>query len=277
MKPIFEYTNYRKYLSDYYHHQKENSAFFSFRYFSKRAGFNSPQMFKYIMDGERNLGPESIEKFISALRLKQREAAFFRALVNFNQSKTDKIKDTYFKELLRFSSGNSLKQMTKAQYEAFSHWYYIPIREMAALDDFKEDAHWIAAHLKPAIKPAEAGRALELLKKLGILRYDENRKLVQSDSFVKTEDEVQSLFLRKFHYQMIQLAQESIERVPREEREISSVTISIPKSEVQNIKTMISAFEDDILEMIAKKNEKSETIYQLNFQFFPLIESERTR
>ncbi len=272
MKPIFEYTNYRVFLKDYYAHMKESTHFFSFRFFSKRAGFNSPQILKYVMEGERNLGTESIEKFIVALTLKNREADYFRALVNFNQAGTEKDKSIHFKELIRASEGGDIKQLHKNQYEVFSNWYYVPIRQMVSLNGFKEDPQWIASSLKPAIKPAEAQKALDRLKELGILRYDGQGKLVQSDAFIKTEDEVQSLWLRKFHNHMIRLAQESIERVPKEEREISSVTLSVPKSEIQNIKTMISAFEDEIMEMLAKKPDEAETVYQLNFQFFPLME-----
>ena len=39
---IFEYQNYRLYLKDYYQEQKSTKKYFSYRYFSKKAGINAP-------------------------------------------------------------------------------------------------------------------------------------------------------------------------------------------------------------------------------------------
>ncbi|MBL8027603.1 MAG: TIGR02147 family protein [Fibrobacteres bacterium] len=274
MKPIYEYSNYRKYLSDYYQYQKEAKPFFSFRYFSKRAGFQAPQMLKYVMDGQRNITDESMDKFILALNLKSKEADYFRALVHFNQAKTEKEKNRHFQLLLKFGQQTPIKTLTREQYEICQHWYYIPIKEMVSLKNFREDSVWISKRLNPSIKPAEALKALETLKKLGILKYDDSGKLIAAESLYKAEDEIQTLFVRRFHSQMIKLAEESIERIPAKKREISSVTISIPESEVSNIKALISAFEEDLLEMISKNSAQSETVYQLNFQFFPLVNTE---
>ena len=38
---IFDYTDYRRYLSDYYYKCKRVSKAFSYRYFAKKAGVNS--------------------------------------------------------------------------------------------------------------------------------------------------------------------------------------------------------------------------------------------
>ena len=46
-------------------------------------------MLKLIMEGERNLTEESIEKFVKGLRLKKTEAEYFRILVRFNQTKSE--------------------------------------------------------------------------------------------------------------------------------------------------------------------------------------------
>ncbi len=270
MKKIFDYTNYRQYLKDYYNYKKENTEFFSFRYFSKKAGFRSPSILKFIINGERNLKPESIEKFIDVIDLNKKEAAYFRALVNFNQAKTEKLKNRYYNEFIKLFPSSNLKQMEKDQYEIYNKWYHIPIRELISISDFKEDPKWIANRLIPSIKPSEAEKSLKLLKSLGFIKYNKNKKLVVSDPFITTGDEVKSLLIRNFHRHMINLAHESIEKFPKEEREISSITVGISKQTFEEIKTRISAFEDELLEIISKSSNESEYVYQLNFQFFPI-------
>ena len=172
MEKIFQYTNYRKFLHDFYHDQKSQTAFFSFRYFSKKAGFSSPSILKFIINGERNLAPESIERFIDALNLNKKEAAYFRALVHFNQAKTEKLKNQYYNELIRLIPGTTIKKMEKRHFEVYSKWYHIPIRELISLEDFNEDPKWIAKHLTPSISPAEAAKSIRLLKSIGLVKYN---------------------------------------------------------------------------------------------------------
>jgi uncharacterized protein (TIGR02147 family) len=88
MKPVFEYIDYRRYLRDYYAENKKSKKYFSYRYFSSRAGIKSPVFLKLIIENKRNLTRPMIEKFCKALDLNNKEALYFRHLVLFNQGKT---------------------------------------------------------------------------------------------------------------------------------------------------------------------------------------------
>ena len=66
---IFAYTNYRSFLKDLYDHKKKTTSYFSYRYFSKKAGFSSHNVLKLIINGERNIAYDSIPKFSKALEL----------------------------------------------------------------------------------------------------------------------------------------------------------------------------------------------------------------
>ena len=61
---LFRYDDYRKFLKDWYNNAKASRGSFSFRTFSKRAGFKSTNIFKLVMDGDRNLTEESLPNFI---------------------------------------------------------------------------------------------------------------------------------------------------------------------------------------------------------------------
>ena len=54
MKPITEYQDYRTYMLDYFEWRKRSSAF-SWRKFSKIAGFSSPSYLKLVCDGKSSL------------------------------------------------------------------------------------------------------------------------------------------------------------------------------------------------------------------------------
>ena len=57
---VFAYSNYREFLRDWFA-QLQSSPGFSFRSFSRIAGFNSPNFVKLVVDGKRNLSIESAE------------------------------------------------------------------------------------------------------------------------------------------------------------------------------------------------------------------------
>ena len=273
MNKIYAYTNFREYLKDFYEYHKNSTSYFSFRYFSKKAGFASPSWLKFIINGERNLTDDGIERFIGALGIDERESAYFRALVKFNQAKTESEKNIQFKELMGLSAGPEFKFVDQAQYEFYSKWYYSAVRELVGIPGFKEDSQWIASRLKPAIEPSQARKALKLLKRLGFVKYDSNNKLVVADPVITSGDEVNSLSARNFHRQMIGLAQESIERFPRELREISSLTMGISKTCFEHLKARLVEFEHEVMEIVSKSNDTSDRLYQLNFQFFPLSDT----
>src|ERR1700691_1182133 len=89
------------FLKDFYSHAKFKNKKFSYRYFSRMAGFKSPNFLKQVMDSQSNLSMESINKFAKVLKLNGEETSFFRNLVLLNQSTNVEEKQIYAKEILR--------------------------------------------------------------------------------------------------------------------------------------------------------------------------------
>src|ERR1700722_999673 len=96
-KSIFEYDNYRDFLRDYYLSAKAENKNFSFRYFSRIAGYKSSNFLNLVMKGKSNISLESIGKLTEAMKLNKEESVFFRNLVHFNQSDNSEDKQTFSK------------------------------------------------------------------------------------------------------------------------------------------------------------------------------------
>jgi uncharacterized protein (TIGR02147 family) len=62
MLNIFEYTDFRKYLIDYYGYQKKEGSRFSYRLLSTQTGMN-PGNFTKMLKGERNLPVQAAIQF----------------------------------------------------------------------------------------------------------------------------------------------------------------------------------------------------------------------
>ena len=97
---IFEYEDYRVFLGDLYSFYKVDKSYFSYRYFSKKAGFSSPNVLKLVIQGERNLTATSIEKFSRALKLTKSEDEFFAYLVQFNQANTEEERSWFAQKMV---------------------------------------------------------------------------------------------------------------------------------------------------------------------------------
>lgn len=267
---VFEYSNYRDYLRDYYTARKHVDARFSYRFFAHAAGFSSPNFLQLVIGGQRNLSSESVEKVIKALRFKGEEASFFRDLVMLNQARDPETRRFHAQHLLRSKSYRRVHPLKQVQFEYFAHWYFSAIRELVSVVGFREDAEWIAKVLTPSITAAEASDALSKLQALGLLIRDEQGWLRQCQgASITSGDEVTSTMLTRWHQSMIELGSESIRRFPSVERDISGLTVAFSKAKASEAKVMIQRFRKELL-ALADADTAAERVYQIGFQLFPL-------
>ncbi len=271
---IFTYLSYREYLNDYYVAAKANTRAFSYRYFSRKAGYSSPNFLKLVSEGRRNLSAESVEKFSSALKLDRDEARFFSNLVVLEQAETDAERNEAYEKVAASRTYRGARRIDHGFFDYLSRWYNPAIREMVLRPDFTEDPAWIASQLLPQIRPAQAEKALALLLDLGLLIRDEEGALVHGDAAITTGHEVRSLAIGNFHRQMIERAGESIELVQRELRDISALTVVVSDETVAELKTRIHAFRERLLDL-SMRDPNPANVYQLCIQLFPLTRADR--
>ncbi|MBL8025294.1 MAG: TIGR02147 family protein [Fibrobacteres bacterium] len=271
---ILSYHNYRKLLKDLFSfHQKENRHF-TYRYFSMRAGFASPSALNEIIAGKKNLTQSSIVKMADGFKLTKTETEYFTNLVYFNQSKTEKEKTRYFQEISRIQKSKKGKTLTTEQFEYYSSWHNCAVRELICTKGFKNDPEWIASRLNPKITPAEAANALNLLQRLKLVKTEADGTLSLDSPKLEVDPDVTTLSIRNFNRDMIRLGSESIERFPQAKREVSGITVGVSKEAAEEMKSMVREFKKQLLNFAINDKRTSEEVYQMNFQFFPLSESE---
>jgi uncharacterized protein (TIGR02147 family) len=271
-KSIYLYGNFREFLNDFYLGAKEENPKFGFKIFAQMAGFKSPSFLKLVMQGKRNLATPSIESISLALKLNREEAFFFRNLVLMNQAHGTEEKQSFAAQLIRSREYKKLHPLSQAQYSFLSQWYLAAIHELVSLPHFKEDPDWIGNHLSPKITAKQAETAVEELLKLGLLIRNESGKLERSETNITTPDEVVSSYAVHFHKEMLKKAAESIDNIPRDRREITTVTFSMSERKIAEIKEIIHRCRKEILECTTTDPE-SDAVFQLNFQLFPLGDS----
>jgi uncharacterized protein (TIGR02147 family) len=267
---LYQYVDYRQFLSRYYTHRKKDDTRFSYRAFSRKAGFVSPSYLLDVIKGEKNISLKSIDGVCRALGLNARERLYFENLVRFNQSNTTEAKRHYYEQLAPYLKKESGSQLSKDQYLYFSQWYAPVIREMVNLDNFKEDPKWMSWKLRGRVTPLQAKKALQLLFNLKMVERDDEGRLRATETNLTTPNEVAEVVMVKFHKEMLLLARESVEHDEGDHREISGITAALTSEQFKAVKTKIQEFQDTLMHELIETNSKASEVYQINFQFFAL-------
>lgn len=270
---LFDFLDYRQFLKEWYWAAKETRASYSFRTFSKKAGFTSPNFFKLVMDGDRNLTEESLAKFMVGLALNKQEQEFFRNLVFFNQAKNHEEKDRYYHRLLQSRKFNQLKPVEKSQYEFYSTWYHSVIRELATHPEFDGTPEWLSRRIFPAVTAQQAKKSLELLQTLGMIEPLEKGRFKSVNPLISTGAESDSLVLLNYHRNLLALAQDVVGKTQPGDRDVSAMTLGVAKERIPELKKKIQEFRSEILRMVSTDTTPEKVVF-LAIQMIPATKEE---
>lgn len=273
MPDICRYTDYKKFLRDYYEEARRKNPGFSYRVFSQKAGIKSRGFLYNVLQGRRSLSKSNIFGLAQAMRLNRYESDYFENLVAFNDAATLKERNHFYERLSAIKlNGNSAwkPQITRSeQFEYYSKLHYSVVRSLIDLYGFNGDYNTLAKSVQPRITPGQARKAVELLERLGFIKKRKNGGYVVTGKSITTEPEVESLAVLNFHKQAGELALKALDELPKKQRNVSGVTLGISKQTYEHICEEIEAFRMRLLQ-IAEADEEADSVYQLNFQFFPV-------
>lgn len=249
---IYDYVDYRAFLLDSLNFIQAKNSKYSATAFVRQAGFgeNSRGYFNLIMNGKRNLSSSTILGFAKTIKLNERETFHFENLVHYNQATTDKEKAIYFERINKNIKGKESRafELLKSQYNYFSQWYLVAIRELVALTQFREEFDWVSKKLRNKISKREMQEAIGDLINLGLLKRDVNGKLIQSDQLVSfTDNSMNYTVVNALHLQFLDRAKESLSEDIYKNRSASSVVIATKKENFDKIREEIKAFREHIL------------------------------
>ncbi len=266
---IYEYLDFRLFLKDLLEEFKEKRSGFTLKVLTDKAGLKSPGLLKMILDGKRRLTRDTCEAFAKAFEIKGREKIYFETMVQYNQAKKPDKKREYFETLLDLRPSSQEFILKRKHFRYFTRDYYVTIREMVLLNDFKEDYEWIAERCAPPITTQEAKKAVETLIDLGLLKRNGQGKLEQTQAFIQTPDKnTQAIEAYHFHDTVLNKARRSLGYLEQDIRNYQSLTLTLPNSMLDEIVTEYIRFRDWI---VNRSNEigTCDEVYHVNFQLFP--------
>ena len=268
---IFDYLDYREFLRDFYLEQKRKHSYFTFRFIAQKTDID-PAHIARVFQLKRHLSEKSLSSFIHLCKFGEEEKKYFDRLVAFNTARTERQARQAFEALLSLS-GVKTNVLKPDQYVFYTKWYYTAVRALIAMRSFKiKDSAAIARMLSPPVSVKEAREALQLLLKLGIVYADPDGILHSSDIHITSGKKWRSLAVKTFQAETIRLAGESLDRHPKEVRDISTVTIGIKRDRMVEMRERIADFRKSIMHL-AEEDQEPDDVFQLNIQLFPLTDT----
>ena len=161
------------------------------------------------------------------------------------------------------------QRLEKYQYEFYRKWYHTAIRSLIGIVPFYGDHATLADSLTPAVSVREVRKSVALLEKLELIRKDDTGRYVLSNTFITTGESWRSLVIKDFQRETMHLAEASIDRHPKGDRDVSTVTVAVNKKNLVELKSAIAEFRNSILKF-SEESTDPDSVYQLNVQLFPM-------
>ena len=266
MKAIIEYSDFRKYMRDFYEERKLRHVF-SWREFSKAAGFTSSSYMKVVCDGKSNLSRIGVERTGQAMGLVGFEMDYFRAMVNFGQETDETKKKAAYEEMLSIAKIHKVRVIEGELFKFYETWKNPVLRELAPLMPGATPGE-IAKKCYMDISANDVKETLDFLTKAGFIKKTGENTFVQTETSIKGSPEATKLAIRDMHREMAKIAASSLD-LAKTERNFSGVTMGISKDSYEQILKELDECRRKIIS-IAAGDKNIDQVYRLNLQLFPL-------
>jgi uncharacterized protein (TIGR02147 family) len=271
MDSIYAYTDFRRYLSDFYREKKAANRHFSHRHVAAKIGIKSTGHFSLILNGKANISPDLTLRLGEFMKLRKQEAEYFESMVAYGQAKSEAARRKAWERLLSHKECR-VDIVDPGRFEYYEKWYYSAVLRMLDIYPFAGGAGEyakLAKMLDPALTPAEARKAISVLTRLDFIRPRPDGRFEATARTLSTGYGARSPHITAFLKQSMDLALRAIEAFPRTERNISSVHFSVSEETFRKIEQEARNFRRKVMAM-AEADTAPTRAYQFSTQIFPL-------
>jgi len=270
---IFEYFDYRQFLKDFYDDAKKSRPWFSYRYISSKVHLNPGYIVK-VFQGKIHLGINNVEAFADLLHLEGKGREYFAELISFGRAKNQTEIEQRF-ERLQSIKGIRFRTVADSTSDFFSEWYHMAVRSLISIHPFDgTNFRALGSLLTPKITAKQAKTSVSLLEKLGLIVRENDGIFRVTEQFVSTGSLWTSAVIRNYQKKNIELSIAALDNYPKELRDISSVTMTIPINELEMVRERVRQFRQELL-LMTQDGSAADAVVQLNIQLFPVAFREK--
>lgn len=263
---LFSYLDFRLFLKEAYQKRKAASPSFSHRKVAELTQ-TSVGYFIKIVQGKVNIS-DAIRDRVSALFLDTpSQIKYFNLLVAHNQSKNEQERNEFLSQILTFqnSYGKEVAAKESSFYDDYNKTIVLEaialINESTSLDD-------VLNRFSFPISKEKLNSVIHSLKEIGFI--EEKNGLLSQSSRKLASGNVSPLVLKELNEAWMKLAIESMYNFEKNERHISSVTLSLSDKGREQVEKLLYSTRKQMV-AIAQNDREVDQVIQVNMQAFPLV------
>jgi uncharacterized protein (TIGR02147 family) len=268
MKSIFEYVDYRQYLKDQFDARKSADRRFSYREFAEAIQIDTSNLHK-LLNGRMHLPARCHSFALSYLDLSGRSAEYFILLTAYARERSSGGKTEILDRALalREVACRQIEESHLEQY--FGDWWVSAVRSLLEVNDGRAVPSEISGRLIPKVDEQQVSRALDVLLALGMVRKGSSDRLVPVEAHVTASGEIKTRAVRRYQERILGLASESVHRFGPEQRDISTITMSVDGRAASRIQEALKECRRQV-QIEVDEAKRPDRVMQLCMAFFPL-------
>lgn len=263
---IYKYLDYRDFLRDYHTIRKARETKFSHRFFAMQAGYSSSGLYTHIIQGQLNLTPHYIPGFIKAMKMDEKEAEYFKLLIDYTHAQDDHYRVELYDQMLVLTP-LKLRRTRMKMREFYSKWYIPSILLLLRMEDFEDSLKELSLSLFPKVTLPQCKSAIKLLADLKLIHKVDGfwKPTIQSTVGGK---EVGVEVIRQHQRDMMTIACDALDQFDPSHRHITTKAISLSEKTFQKIQDEIKKFQLNVNKLV-DYDEAPDRVFHLNLQLFP--------
>ena len=267
MPLLYDYTDYRSFLKDWFAERKSLGFPLSYRSLGQKLGID-PGFLVNILQGNKHTTEASIPKWLKLLKLTTPEAAYFQQLALFNRARSQREIQQHFQRLCELRD-LSMQDASERQYRYYLKWHYPAVRVNLLAFPYRGEIEELASRIDPPITPAEAQEAIDTLLSLGLVAWTPEGVLEPVSAFLNASGDWKNKAVLEFQDQTLELARRSLRQHDASVREVSTLTLAIPAAEIPTLQELVREFRQKVLHWTASLD-SADSVLQVNIAAFPL-------
>jgi len=267
MVTFSDIADYRDFLKDYYDRRKAEMPFYSYRMMGDKLGLDSSYLYR-VLQKKQHLPAHALQSAKEILALSGREAEYFDLLFSAAVTKDKSKKEELMAKALSLRDVDR-RSLQAAELKMLENWWISAVRAYLDLNGGVVNVKQIARDICPPITEEQAAEAIEILKEVGVVKKLASGRLALTDAHLTVGGPEKKVAVRKFQKQVLSLASDALDNVPVDERNISTLTLSVDQSCFEDLGDMLREFRR-LVQKRVDESKNPDRVMQLSMAFYPV-------
>ena len=271
---IYQYDDFRAFLKACFEAKVAaeakavGSRRYSQRQFARDAGIANPGYFNDVLQGFKPLSANAIDKMAVVFGLKPHETEFLKLLTEYGQMRGAEKKDALYRQIVSRRNRSKFTRLNPALSKYYQDVRYALVRGAIEVLDFRGDYETLAAFLEPPVPAAVAKAVVRDLCEWGLVEQGADGRYRTTRSIVEPAPSLAGMS-RALNAEWLSMARESLHRVPKEERHVSTMLVNISDALHAEIMERIERFREEIFKRVEADESPAKRIQQLTVAYVP--------